>query len=68
MRLSGYSQRYCRGIFRKKLRKEWDELQSAATINQLILQQYWNEEKSAKDENPLTEEMKKFIVSYVNSE
>ncbi|ASB91081.1 hypothetical protein OZL92_14830 [Bacillus sonorensis] len=51
----------------KKSRKEWDAI-AAATVNQLILKQYWNEEKSAKDENPLSEEMQKFIVSYVNSE
>lgn len=51
----------------KKSKKEWDAILEA-TVNQLILKQYWNEEKSSKDENPLSEEMQKFIVSYVNSE
>ncbi|MEC0695916.1 hypothetical protein [Bacillus atrophaeus] len=50
----------------KKSKKEWDAV-ADATVNQLILKQYWDEEKSAKDENPLSEEMQKFITSYVNS-
>ncbi|WP_253907612.1 hypothetical protein [Bacillus sp. WMMC1349] len=33
----------------------------------MILKGYWDEEKGTKDDNPFTEDMQQFIISYVNS-
>ncbi|NPC91492.1 hypothetical protein HOO54_04330 [Bacillus sp. WMMC1349] len=50
----------------KRSDEQWDAI-AASTINQLILKGYWDEEKSAKNENPFTEDMQQFITSYLNS-
>ncbi|MBA4537893.1 hypothetical protein H1Z61_12320 [Bacillus aquiflavi] len=54
------------GLTGEKSLKEWEAIVDT-TVHQLMLKQIWDEERNKRNEIPLSDEMQKFIHSYVNS-
>lgn len=62
----GVAKSIAEAAFGEKSEKEWQAIMDSA-VHQLMLKQLWDEEKDAKGESPVSEEILQFVRYYVES-